>query len=102
MKLGKSIINIGQNKQAAATHHFNDIQLDLKEKGGIEELTHGENENEFKQIFKTQTLILSTFIENIVFQNTLTISLKAHMVYLVMNIMLSCFVQVKSYCINIA
>lgn len=32
LKRGKSIINIGQNEQAAATHHFNDIQLDLKEK----------------------------------------------------------------------
>ena len=32
----------------------------------LEELTHGEHAKEFKQIFKTQPLILSTIIENIV------------------------------------
>ena len=32
----------------------------------LQELTHGEHANEFKQISKMQSLILSTFIENIV------------------------------------
>ena len=32
----------------------------------FKELTHGEHANEFKQIFKTQPSILSTFIENVV------------------------------------
>ena len=32
----------------------------------LEELTHGEHANELKQIFKTQSWNLSTFIENIV------------------------------------
>ena len=32
LRCGKNIINIGQNEQPAATHHFKEIQLDLKEK----------------------------------------------------------------------
>ena len=63
---GENFVNIGQKERAALTQHFKDIKLELIEEVILEELTHGEHANEFKQIFKTQPLILSTFIENIV------------------------------------
>ena len=66
MGRGENIVDIGQKERAAATQHFKDIELELIEKLILEELTHGEHANEFKQIFKMQPLILSTFIENIV------------------------------------
>ena len=46
--------------------HFKDIELELIEKVILEEMPHEEHANEFKQIFKTQQLILSTFTENTV------------------------------------
>ena len=66
MGRGKNIVNIGQKERAAATQHLKDIELELIEKVMLEELTHGEHAKEFKQIFKTQPLVLSTIIENIV------------------------------------
>ena len=63
---GGNIVNIGQQKRAVATQHFKDIELELIERVILEELTHREHANEFKQIFKTQPLLLSAFIENVV------------------------------------
>ena len=78
MGRGKNIVYIGQKEGAAATQHLKDIELELTEKLMLEELAYGEHAKGFKQIFKMQPSILSTF-----------------MVYMVMNIILNCFVQVK-------
>ena len=66
MGRGKNFVYIGQKEGAAATQHLKDIELELTEKLILEELAYGEHAKGFKQIFKMQPSILSTFIESIV------------------------------------